>query len=77
MLVEATDAASSCSVSFAPTAKGTATITGNYAGDAAHASSFGSGNITVNIPTTPPSSTSPQHTSPTPWEQSLPSLLSA
>ncbi len=77
MLVQGTDAASSCSVSFAPTAKGRATITGNYAGDAAHASSSGSGSITVNIPATPPSSTSPQHTSPTSWEQSLPSLLSA
>jgi len=77
MLVGDTDAASSCSVSFAPTSKGTATITGNYAGDAAHASSSGSWSITVNIPATPPSSTSPQHTSPTSWEQSLPSLLSA
>src|SRR5438477_6707246 len=76
MLVGDTDAASSCSVSFAPTAMGTATITGNYAGDAAHASSSGSWSITVNIPATTPS-TSPQHTSPTSWEQSLPSLLSA
>src|SRR5438094_4481494 len=77
MLVGDTDAASSCSVSFAPTAMGTATITGNYAGDAAHASSSGSGSITVNIPATPPSSTSPQPTSPTSLEQSLPYLLSA
>src|SRR5438093_7743657 len=76
MLVGDTDAASSCSVSFAPTSKGTATITGNYAGDAAHASSSGSGSITVNIPATTPS-TSPQHTSPTSSEPSLLSLLSA
>src|SRR5947199_9529181 len=77
-LVRADGATSSCSVSFVPTAQGTVTITVNYIGDAPHSPSLGSGSVTASLQaTTPPSSNSPQHATPTSSGQSLPSLLSA
>ena len=75
-LVPGSSEASSCSVSLAPTSEGMVTITANYAGDPAHAPSFGSGSVTSNPPATTPPSNSPQHTSPASSEQGFPTLLS-
>src|SRR5213596_2729762 len=51
-LVPGVSPASSCSVSFTPSASGTTTIQANYGGDSSHSASNGSTTITVNKRTT-------------------------